>query len=188
MSRKQVSTPGIQQRWSAAPIGACSNTIYNVYDVALSTFSAIASRSTEDLFSRNDSPQGGIQDQACFPSDCTSATVARVMQPLQLGDQCIMRRAECFQPRRPYNGIHVRMVCRHGAIHVMRKRSETTAQYYQSMTDNQKEPQAKRQKLPERDVQSMGWLTESTMQPRKHRFVEGSRLCLEEAYTRDSTA
>ena len=46
------------------------------------------------------------------------------------------------------------------------------------MTDNQQEPQAKRQKLPERDVQSMGWLTESTMQPRKHRFVEGDRLAV----------
>ena len=41
------------------------------------------------------------------------------------------------------------------------------------MTDDRRQPPAKRQKLPERDVQSMGWLTESTLQPRKHRFVEG---------------
>lgn len=40
------------------------------------------------------------------------------------------------------------------------------------MADAEQPPQ-KRQKLPERDVQKMGWLTESTQQPRKHRFVEG---------------
>lgn len=27
--------------------------------------------------------------------------------------------------------------------------------------------------LPQRDVQSMGWLTESSQQPKRHRFIEG---------------
>ncbi len=38
------------------------------------------------------------------------------------------------------------------------------------------EPAAKRPRLPERDVQTMGWLTESTTQPRRHRFVAGAVL------------
>lgn len=44
------------------------------------------------------------------------------------------------------------------------------------MSTDAQQPPAKRQKLPERDVQRLGWLTESTLQPRTHRFVEGQCL------------
>ena len=30
--------------------------------------------------------------------------------------------------------------------------------------------------LPQRDVQSMGWLTESSQQPKRHRLIKGAVL------------